>query len=221
MLGFAACSGVGNEYLPSNQGGVPYQEVPNAFGSRSSFAGNGGASRKYSTSISGQYSGAGQYPAASSAAQAPILRLDNNNDGDGSYQYAYESANNINAQEQGVGGQQANGGFSYTSPEGETIQITYTADENGFHPQGSHLPTPPPIPEAILKSIELNRQLGQGRNQHNPPRPNYGAPQPQYGAPVAPKPVFKVPSAFKPSFGGTAQRTYVPPATGSNGGYQY
>lgn len=34
--------------------------------------------------------------------------------------------------------------------------MTYTADEHGFHPQGAHLPTPPPIPEAIQKSLEQN-----------------------------------------------------------------
>lgn len=37
--------------------------------------------------------------------------------------------------------------YSYYSPEGELISVTYTADENGFQPQGDHLPTPPPIPE--------------------------------------------------------------------------
>ncbi|EDW40233.1 GL25146 [Drosophila persimilis] len=45
----------------------------------------------------------------------------------------------------------------YYSPESQLIQLTYTADENGFQPQGEHLPTPPPIPEAILKSLEWIR----------------------------------------------------------------
>lgn len=47
----------------------------------------------------------------------------------------------------------AQGSFSYTSPEGIPIQITYLADENGFQPQGDHLPTPPPIPPAIQKAL--------------------------------------------------------------------
>lgn len=47
------------------------------------------------------------------------------------------------------------GSFSYIGDDGQTYSISYTADENGYHPVGDHLPTPPPIPEAILKSLEL------------------------------------------------------------------
>ncbi|CAD7090696.1 unnamed protein product [Hermetia illucens] len=75
---------------------------------------------------------------------------------DGSYHYAFETTNGIAAQEQGVGGHQAQGASSYTSPEGIPIQLAYSADENGFHPEGAHLPIPPPIPEEILKSLQWN-----------------------------------------------------------------
>lgn len=49
--------------------------------------------------------------------------------------------------------QVAQGRFSYTSPEGEVIEINYIADELGFQPEGSHIPTPPPIPEAIQRAL--------------------------------------------------------------------
>ncbi|KAH8302701.1 hypothetical protein KR044_009774, partial [Drosophila immigrans] len=48
----------------------------------------------------------------------------------------------------------ATGSFGWTSPEGQKISLTYIADENGYQPTADHLPTPPPIPEAILKAIE-------------------------------------------------------------------
>lgn len=89
----------------------------------------------------------------------PPFRLDNNpNQGDGSYSYAYETGNGIAAQERGFlkgigpeGAQEADGSFSYTAPDGQRISLQYVADENGFRPVGSHLPTPPPIPDAILR----------------------------------------------------------------------
>lgn len=92
----------------------------------------------------------------SSYNQVPIVRASSNpNVGDGGYQYAYETGNGISAEEQGTYGT-AKGSFAFTSPEGEQVSLEYTADENGFHPRGSHLPTPPPIPEEIRRSVEQN-----------------------------------------------------------------
>jgi hypothetical protein len=78
---------------------------------------------------------------------------------------SYETENGIAAQEEGSiknRGQQdeaavVQGAFSYTSPEGYPIKLTYIADENGFRADGDHLPTAPPIPEAILRSLEYNK----------------------------------------------------------------
>lgn len=78
-----------------------------------------------------------------------------NQDTDGTYAYDVEQASGIRIQEQGLAGHNAQGSFSYISPEGVPVQVVYTADEYGFHPQSDLLPTPPPIPEAILRSIQF------------------------------------------------------------------
>lgn len=48
------------------------------------------------------------------------------------------------------------GRYSYPAPDGTPITIEYTADENGFRATGAHIPTPPPIPEAIRRALEAN-----------------------------------------------------------------
>ncbi|KAE8573249.1 endocuticle structural glycoprotein SgAbd-4 [Halyomorpha halys] len=85
---------------------------------------------------------------------------------DGSYQWSYETANGIKAQETGSlkpaqdpkDGQVvvAQGSYSYTADDGTVISLTYVADDlEGFQPQGAHLPTPPPIPEAIKRALDF------------------------------------------------------------------
>ena len=44
--------------------------------------------------------------------------------------------------------------YQYYAPEGELISLKYLADENGFQPEGDHLPTPPPIPE-VKQSVQF------------------------------------------------------------------
>ncbi|CAH2007990.1 unnamed protein product [Acanthoscelides obtectus] len=116
--------------------------------------------------------------AAASAAQLtgrepiPILRQDAEVNFDGTFRSSYETGNGISVQEQGqlknagnkdAEAEEVQGGFQYTAPDGTPIQLTYIANENGFQPQGAHLPvapvddkTPPPIPAAILRSLEYN-----------------------------------------------------------------
>lgn len=55
------------------------------------------------------------------------------------------------------------GSYSYTAPDGTIISVSYIADENGFRAFGDHLPTPPPIPELILQSLQnaQNSQLAE------------------------------------------------------------
>ena len=76
----------------------------------------------------------------------------------------YETANGIKADARGLlnnaGSENealsVQGSYSFVGDDGVTYTVTYVADENGFQPQGAHLPTPPPIPEAIQRALEYN-----------------------------------------------------------------
>ncbi|XP_057671843.1 type-2 histone deacetylase 1-like [Diorhabda carinulata] len=111
----------------------------------------------------------GHFTSSTGPQLAPIgiIRSEINPDaGDGHYSYLYETENGITAQEEGFetnNGKSAQGSFSYTSPEGEIITLEYTADANGFVPRGSHVPE---IPEAIARSIELNK-AAEARGEYN------------------------------------------------------
>ncbi|CAG4940853.1 unnamed protein product [Parnassius apollo] len=94
--------------------------------------------------------------------QAPILKSDFDISPQGSYQWEYETGNGISAQAVGtvrnpeseIASIEVKGSARYTSPEGEPIELTYVADENGYHPQSNSIPVPPPIPALILRSLE-------------------------------------------------------------------
>lgn len=61
----------------------------------------------------------------------------------------YETSNGISAEEQGhvinPGTENeavaVSGSFKYIGADGVTYTVTYTADENGFQPQGDHIPS--------------------------------------------------------------------------------
>uniref|UniRef100_A0A1I8PSC3 Uncharacterized protein n=1 Tax=Stomoxys calcitrans TaxID=35570 RepID=A0A1I8PSC3_STOCA len=105
------------------------------------------------------------------------------------FQYAFDTSNGIQAAASGAAQGDIKGDFSWISPEGEHISIQYVADENGYQPQGDLLPTPPPIPEAILKSLEYLRSHPSSEDSN----------QGQYSSPVrsiASKPAKKFGKRF-------------------------
>ncbi|XP_076256462.1 endocuticle structural glycoprotein SgAbd-8-like [Rhynchophorus ferrugineus] len=103
----------------------------------------------------------------------PILRQEQDISPDGSFSSAFETGNGISAQESGVlknagvkdaEASEVKGSFSYTADDGTPIQLSYVANEDGFQPQGAHLPvapvdtntppSPPPIPAAIQRALD-------------------------------------------------------------------
>ncbi|XP_018571567.1 endocuticle structural glycoprotein SgAbd-2-like [Anoplophora glabripennis] len=90
--------------------------------------------------------------------QISIIRQELNIVPDGTHNYLYETSNGIYEDQQGYPKgpeiQAVQGQFQYVSPEGELIYLRYVSDENGFQPQGSHLPTAPPVPPAIQRSLD-------------------------------------------------------------------
>ncbi|ERL96243.1 hypothetical protein D910_01540 [Dendroctonus ponderosae] len=202
VFGLASCGRLDSQYLP-----------PNTQGAQN--GGYAGAGNQYSKG------GADEYQRSPNA-DIPILRLDNQNEGDGNYQYAFETGNGIQAQQQGSAqegtGTQTQGSYSYTSPEGEQIQISYQADENGYQPQGSHIPTAPPIPAEIQKAIEQN--LADEANgivddgQYRPEPQGINNYQQQQGG-----------YQQKAQLPQAQSNQYIPPSAGQrqagNGGYKY
>ncbi|XP_018805004.1 PREDICTED: endocuticle structural glycoprotein SgAbd-4 [Bactrocera latifrons] len=96
---------------------------------------------------------------------ATILKQVDVTNPDGSYNNSYETSNGIKVENAGylkkivVPKQESTDGqvieeheelvlvqtglYSYSDPEGNIITLRYVADENGFQPQGDHLPVPP------------------------------------------------------------------------------
>jgi hypothetical protein len=45
------------------------------------------------------------------------------------------------------------GSYSFTTSDGVVLTVNWVADENGFQATGDHLPTPPPMPEHVVKML--------------------------------------------------------------------
>jgi len=78
--------------------------------------------------------------------------LNNPADADGNYNFNFAD-NGMEREESGHSGA-VEGGYSYTSPEGELVSVEYVADEFGFHPVGSHIPVAPPMPPHVRRLLD-------------------------------------------------------------------
>merc|ERR1712002_1228133 len=86
----------------------------------------------------------------------PILRDDRTHE-DGHYSFDTEAG-----QPEGDDGAVHQAGqYSFTSPNGESFELKFVADENGFQPESDYLPVAPafphPIPDFVLEQIEKAR----------------------------------------------------------------
>ncbi|XP_015595885.1 endocuticle structural glycoprotein SgAbd-4 [Cephus cinctus] len=83
-------------------------------------------------------------------------------DTSGHYSFTYETEGGILQKEEGsrkYAGtpeetQLIQGSVQYNAPDGTPIALSWTADEFGTQVSGTHIPTPPPIPPAILRALE-------------------------------------------------------------------
>ncbi|CAG5015068.1 unnamed protein product [Parnassius apollo] len=164
-------------YLPANSasssGFNAGLQTPLTSGSRPAQSYSGSAQNYNSAS-------AQSFSSASASSQAEILRYENEINEEG-YHYAYETSDGIKAEQNGrvipgagpeEGSLQVSGSYSYVGDDGQTYTITYTADENGYQASGDHLPTPPPIPEEILRSLQLTGGSG---GQYDSKKSSYDA----------------------------------------------
>ncbi|XP_011186070.2 larval cuticle protein 65Ag1 [Zeugodacus cucurbitae] len=85
--------------------------------------------------------------AAPPAQQVEIVRQDSDVQPDG-YRFGYETSDGSKHEEQGqlnnIGTDEESisvrGSYSFVADDGQVYTVNYIADENGFQPQGAHLP---------------------------------------------------------------------------------
>ncbi|EDV41233.1 uncharacterized protein Dana_GF10918 [Drosophila ananassae] len=88
--------------------------------------------------------------AAPAGPEVTILRSESDV-GPESFKYGWETSDGQSAQADGhlnnVGTENESlavrGSFSFVADDGQTYTVNYVADENGFQPQGAHLPVAP------------------------------------------------------------------------------
>ncbi|KAF0288016.1 Pupal cuticle protein 27 [Amphibalanus amphitrite] len=92
--------------------------------------------------------------------QVRILSERFENDDSGNYEFSYEQDNGQRMEEIGrfqpgpepkTGSLSQQGSYEYVGDDGNTYQVSYVADVNGFQPQANHLPVAPQQIEAYAQ----------------------------------------------------------------------
>ncbi|XP_017121543.1 endocuticle structural protein SgAbd-6 [Drosophila elegans] len=77
-----------------------------------------------------------------------VLEYESENIGIGGYKFSYKLSDGTSRTEEGVVNNAGTenesisirGSVSWVAPDGQTYTINFVADENGFQPEGAHLP---------------------------------------------------------------------------------
>merc|ERR1711862_283145 len=98
--------------------------------------------------------------AVACAPQQPVAILSQESSADGAiFNYNFAADNGIAAQASGSSGAagQTNiqGQYSYTSPEGDVVQIVYSCDELGCRYDSPILPVAPPAPAHVAELLRI------------------------------------------------------------------
>lgn len=81
---------------------------------------------------------------------------------EGKYHYSFETSDGTKAEQDGElkgageeAGNSVHGSYTYHTDDGQTFNVEYTADENGYQPTGDHIPS---VPEYIVKALQYIEQ---------------------------------------------------------------
>ncbi|XP_069996627.1 cuticle protein AMP1A-like [Penaeus vannamei] len=96
-----------------------------------------------------------------------LLRDDRVANEDGTFSYTLEADNGIKTAVSGSIGAEGQinqeGSYTFILADGTQAVVTFVANENGFQPQSSILPTPHPLPAHVYELLEIaERQRAEG-----------------------------------------------------------